>query len=166
MSKVFISAAVLASAVLLTACGDAAPPPPPPPPPSEKGLFISATDCAESGKLSAELCAQAIDTAVAIHEQQAPAFKSLRQCAAAMGPDRCDKSVDGHYRARLQAFFVTMSNPPDAFPLYPGVNGFIGFRSATKEAIDARNEDLVVSTAAMTVANENALLAAPPPDGE
>ena len=165
MLKVFVSATLLATAAFLAGCGEA-PQVLAPAPPAEKGVFVSVPDCAESGKLSAELCAQAIDAAVAIHEQQAPAFKSLRQCAAAMGPDRCDKSVDGHYRARLQAFFVTMSTPPDGAPLYPGTNGFVGFRSATKEAIDARNEDLVVSSAAMTVANENALLAAPPPDAE
>ena len=103
MLKAFLSATLLATAALLAGCGEA-PQIQAPPPPSEKGVFISVTDCAESGKISADLCAQAIDTAVAIHEQQAPSFKTLRRCATAMGPDRCDKSVDGHYRARLRHF--------------------------------------------------------------
>ena len=150
-------AMLLTFAALLGGCGQAEAPKAPPPPP-ERGIFISASDCAENGILSAELCGQAVDKAVSIHEQAAPSYKSLRQCTAAEGPDRCSKAVDGSYRARLQAFFITMSNPPDAIPLYPSTANAVGFRSAGRQAVDATDENIHVSIAALTVANENAKL--------
>ncbi len=120
-----------------------------------RGIFISASDCADAGKLTLDECGQAIDMAVALHEKQAPFYTSLQKCVAAEGSDFCDKTVDG-YRARLQAFLVTL-NPkrPTAAPLYPSKPGSPGFRSAAKEAVDATDESLNVSVAALTVANEN-----------
>ena len=161
MPKLSPVALILACAGLLSGCGQAEPPKAGPPP--ERGIFISAADCAESGKLSADLCAQAVDAAVAMHEQQAPIYPTLRQCQAKEGPERCDKTVEGQYRAKLQAFFVTMSNPPAGLPLYPSSAGVIGFRNATRQAVDARDESINVSVAALTIANENAKLPAPPP---
>ena len=154
----FCLVAGLASVTLLTACGKAeelkaAGPP------AERGIFISTSDCADSGKLTAEQCGQAVDMAVAAHEQQAPTFKSLRLCEAASGVERCEKSSNDQYRARLQAFFVTMSDPPTAVPLYAPAKGkAIGFRSASKQAIDARDETLHVSTIALSLAYDNAKL--------
>ncbi len=157
MPKLSCPALVLACAALLGGCGEAEKPKAAAPPP-ERGIFISSADCADSGKLSVELCAQAVDTAVALHEEQATAYKSLRQCTAAEGPERCDKTVEGQYRARLQAFFVTMTNPPGGLPLYPSAAGAIGFRNGTRQPVDARDENINVSVAALTVANENAKL--------
>lgn len=144
---------------LLTGCGEAEKPKAAAPP-AERGIYISASDCADGGKLSAEQCAQAIDQAVAIHEQTAPGYKTLSQCIAAEGAERCDKTVDGAYRARLQAFFVTISNPPHGVPLYPPAGSSIGFRSPSRQAVSARDESLHVSLAALTLAHENSKLPA------
>ena len=73
----------------------------------ERGIFISATDCAATGKLTLDECGDAIDKAVAEHDAHAPVFAQLDRCESAFGDDRCDKGFDQRYRPRLQAFFVT-----------------------------------------------------------
>ena len=149
------------AAVLLSACGNAEPPKPAGPPPViEKGIYTSTTDCTESGKLPSEQCEKLIDMAVATHHTSAPVYKTKRQCEAATGPERCGKAVDGRYRPRLQAFFVVMSNPPSAQPLYPSAANQIGFLSLGKQLILADDESLLVSNAAATLAHENAKLPA------
>lgn len=151
--------ACVAAALALAACSSEPAQPKAAAPPAEKGIFISANDCAASGKLTGDECGAAIDAAVARHEQQSKSYKSLRQCAAAEGEDRCDKTVDGRYRARLQAFFVTMSKPPRAEPLYPPAKKeILGFRSPTRPSIDATDENLIVSSAAMSIAHQNSQL--------
>jgi hypothetical protein len=163
MSKLPTAAVISAAAVLLSACGNAEPPKPAAPPPViERGVFTSTSDCVESGKLSAENCAKAIDMAVASHEATAPVYKSKRQCEAASGPERCGKTVDGRYRPQLQAFFVILANPPNALPLYPPTTAQIGFFAPAplKKVIMADDESLVVSLAAATLAHENAKLPA------
>ena len=152
------------SALLLSACGKAEEPKSAVPP-AELGVFISTSDCIEAGKLTADQCAQAIDMAVALHNEQAAFYKSLRSCEVAEGPERCDKTGEAEYRARLQAFYVVMSNPPSAVPLYPPQGASVGFRSPSKQTIDARDENIHVSYAAQTVAYENAKLPTNPGDG-
>ncbi len=152
----------LTAVVLLGGCGDTAPPAKPVAEVAvERGVFISSQDCSESKKLSPENCDKAIEQAIRIHETQATPFKTLRQCAAARGPDRCEKMTTGQYRPRLQAFFVVMSNPPLAVPLYPSSGNEIGFLSLTKQAISGLDENLVISLPSQTIAHENAKLQAP-----
>jgi hypothetical protein len=158
MKKAISTLSILAAAAL-AGCGDAGPSGPPKAP-VERGVFISTSDCAASGKLSLDACGAVIDAAVAMHDRQAPAYASLRQCTAAEGANRCDKSVDGKYRSRLQAFFVTMGNPPSALPLYPAPSGKVGFRSISRQLVDVEDESLRVSVAAITLAHENAKLPA------
>lgn len=160
MSKNASFALVAAAAILLGGCGNSGPALPAAQAPIEKGVFISASDCAASGKLSSEVCGQVIDAAVEAHEKNAPTYKFLSLCATAVGPDRCDKGLNGQYRARLQAFLIVMGQPPTAVALYPAGNGVVGFVSATKEKINAQDETLIVSSDALTLANENAKLAA------
>ncbi len=152
--------ACVAAAFALSACSDAEPAKPQAPAPVvAKGIFISANDCAASGKLTGDECGEAIDAAVARHEKQSKSYKSLKQCAAAEGEDRCAKTADGGYRARLQAFFIIMSKPPRAEPLYPSTQKqMIGFRSPTQPSIDANDENLIVSSAAKSIAHQNAQL--------
>lgn len=154
---------LLPALALLAACGKSEEPQAAAPPP-ETGVFISSGDCADSGKLTLDACAEAIDGAVAAHEVQAPTFKTVNQCAGTVGPDRCDKGVDGLYRARIQAFYVVMSTPPSAVPLYPPTTPSIGFQSPSKQFIDGRNEHMHISVAAQTVAHENSKLAGPDVD--
>ncbi|MFN0218423.1 MAG: DUF1190 domain-containing protein [Hyphomicrobium sp.] len=144
----------------LVACGKSSSAPKVPAAPVQKGIFISVNDCAETGKLTGDECGKAIDDALAMHEKQAKAYTTARQCESGEGADRCDKTVDGKFRPRLQAFLVTMSKPPKAEPLYPTQKKkkFVGFRSPTQPAIDASDEALTVSAAAMTIAHQNSAL--------
>lgn len=161
MTKIAVLALVAVAAAPLAGCGNSAPAKPTvQAPPVEKGVFISASDCADSGKLSADVCGQIIDQAVAAHEKNAPTYKFLRLCTTAVGPERCAKGVDGQYRARLQAFLVIMAQTPAAVPLYPAGSGVVGFVAANKDKIDARDETLIVSNDALALANENAKLSA------
>ena len=148
----------IAAVSFLTACGKAEEPKIAAPP-SERGIFISTSDCAEAGLANFEMCGKAIDMAVAAHEQNATAYKTRRQCETVEGPERCDKSSDEQYRARLQAFFVTFSDPPTAVPLYAPAKGTaVGFRSPSKQTIEARDENLHVSATALSVAFDNSKL--------
>ncbi len=156
LSKFCVGLAVCAA---LGGCGDASQPEAKARPPVEHGIFISARDCAATGKLTIDQCGQAIDVAVARHEAEAPTYGSLSQCEATVGADRCDKGVDGRYRLRLQAFFVALAIPAHAVPLYPPSQSMIGFQSPSKQVIDARDATLRVSDAALSLAYENAKLA-------
>jgi len=88
LSKFCVGLAVCAA---LGGCGDASQPEAKARPPVEHGVFISARDCAATGKLTVDQCGQAIDAAVARHEAEAPAYGSLSQCEATVGADRCDR---------------------------------------------------------------------------
>ena len=156
MSKIAISTTALA-ALVLAACGGGAPPPPAGPP-VERGIFISSGDCADSKKLSPEECDKAIDDAVAQHEAHAVVYKTVRACEIAAGPDRCNKTGASQYRPRLQAFFVVMSKPPTAVPLYAPQASSMAFQSLSKQIIHAKDETIIVSASAITLANENAKL--------
>ena len=150
---------VLIGGMALTGCGsDPDPAQKSQAPPIEHGIFISATDCAATGKLTIDQCGQAIDRAVAEHEAQAPVFASIDRCEGTYGVDRCDKGVDERYRPRLQAFFVTLANPAHAVPLYPPSKSLIGFQSPSRQPVSARDQTLRVSEAALTLAYENAKL--------
>jgi uncharacterized protein YgiB involved in biofilm formation len=150
---------MLVPAALLAGCGKSSAPKKADAAPPEYGVYISSADCAESGKLSEDLCIKVINTAVAIHQKEATVYKFLQKCEAAEGgADRCDKTGEDEYRPRLQAFYVTLGNQPSAVPLYPPKNSVAGFRTATKQAIDARDQSLHISNEAMTVANENTKL--------
>lgn len=163
-STYFPIAVCVLTASLLSACSNADVPKAAAAP-VQHGVFISTSDCADADKVSADLCGQAIDMAVTAHREQAPIYKSLRQCEAAEGPERCDKTGESEYRARIQAFFVTLSDQPTAVPLYPPQYPGMAFRSPSKQTIDARDESLIVSPAAMLVAHDNAKLPAPQTDG-
>jgi Protein of unknown function (DUF1190) len=151
-------------AVALSGCGKAEEPKVAAPP-AEHGVFISSTDCADSGKITEDACGHAIDQAVANHNNIAPVYKTIRQCEAAEGPERCDKTGDNEYRIRIQAFFVTMSEPPTAVPLYPPVSSTAAFRSPSKQELSVKDDSLNMSHHAMSVASENARLPAPVADG-
>lgn len=146
----------------LSGCGDnstASPTPGAPAGPPPRGIFISASDCAAANKISIEECGRAIDEAVVVYQQSAPAFKSLRSCEAALGTDRCTKNVDALYRARLQAFLVTMSKPASAIALSPPQgNGTTGFKSA-EGAVAAFDDGYSISPSAQAVASDNSRLA-------
>lgn len=158
MSRVTIS--VLAATLCLTGCGKSQPKTAEGKPIAiEKAIYMSAADCAEGGKLSADDCSILIDNAVKIHEKTAPVFKGVRSCEEASGPDRCEKDVNGNYRMRLQAFMFEIGGPqPVVTALYPSADGKIGFRDPAKKLVDARDDNLIVSQASLQTAHENAKL--------
>ncbi|MBK9078224.1 MAG: DUF1190 domain-containing protein [Hyphomicrobium sp.] len=151
-------------AVALSACGNSEEPKAAAPPP-EHGIFVSSSDCASTDKLTIEQCGQAIDQAIAEHNAQATVYTSLRLCEAKEGPERCDKIGTNQYRVRVQAFFVTMSDPPTAVPLYAPHGSTAAFRSPSNQELSVVDESLKMSRAAMTIANENSRLPEPNSDG-
>jgi uncharacterized protein YgiB involved in biofilm formation len=158
--KIAVASAVAAA---LSACGGD-PAPKAPQAAVEHGVFISSSDCAATGKLTLDQCGQAIDEAVRQYQARTPAYESAGQCEEAAGAERCEKGFDGRYRQQLQAFFVTLAAPGHAVPLYAPSKSIVGFQSPSKQIIDARDDTLRVSEAALTLAHENARLAATPVD--
>ena len=105
-SRMILPAAVLA-ALMLAGCGSSAPPAPPVPP--DKSVFISAKDCAESGKLKLERCGELIDVAIEDHIRSAPTYTSQKACEAVEGPERCERTDKKAFRPRLLAFVVVIA---------------------------------------------------------
>jgi len=122
----------------------------------EKAIYMSAADCGEGGKVKPDMCSALIDKAIQMHEAQSQTFKSLASCEAASGPERCEKAANGQYRMRLQAFMFEIAGPQaQASPLYPSIEGKVGFRDAKKKAVDATDENITISQACLTLAHEN-----------
>ncbi|MFW1123267.1 DUF1190 domain-containing protein, partial [Vibrio parahaemolyticus] len=71
------------------ACGQA-PPPKQPGADTAIGIFTSASDCAASGKLGLTDCEILLSRALAIHQQAAKTYISMRLCEEAEGADRCE----------------------------------------------------------------------------
>lgn len=156
MPKRFAIAAGFLAAAFAAGCGQAPPAVKKAAAPIEKGIFISTNDCIDAGKIPEDACIKAVDTAVAIHESKAASYKTLQTCAKAEGADGCDKTVNGQYRARLQAFLITLTVPPAAEPLYPlREKKKVGFRSPTQKMIDAQDDTLIVSASALAMAHDN-----------
>ncbi|WP_045836619.1 DUF1190 domain-containing protein [Hyphomicrobium sp. 99] len=125
----------------------------------ETGVFISSGDCASMQKLTIDQCGQAIDKAVALHRSHAPSYKSLSACAAAEGPDRCAKGVDGTYQPNVQAFLVTFGQPPSALPLYATSDGSLAFKGLDKQKFGLNDDGSNFSESAEALAHENARMA-------
>ena len=127
-------------------------------PKAETGIFISSSDCASAGKLTIDQCGQVIDVAVALHQNRAPSYRSLTACAAAEGPDRCARGVDGRYQPNVQAFLVTFSEPPSATPLYATSDGSLAFKGLDKQKFGLNDDGSNFSESAATLAHQNARL--------
>lgn len=119
-----------------------------------KGVFTTAADCADSGKLSYDECADAMAAAVVDHEKNAPTYRSLTSCAAKEGDGRCENAVNGQYRPRLLAFLLTTtakSATATAVPLYPPPKGKAGFRDTASNLYTTDNDQIVFSEHAQTM---------------
>ena len=157
----FVFALCLLSAALLAGCGKSADKNKAAAVPAEYGIFLSTLDCTDSGKLKSEDCSKIIDAAIALHNKETTVYKFLQKCEAAEGgPDRCDKTGEDEYRAKLQAFYITFSNPPTAIPLYPPKTASRAFRTQAKQVIDAKDTSLRISNDAMAIAHDNTKLQA------
>lgn len=154
----FVKPTAVLMTLSLAACGGSAPPDKKAegPKPVEKAIFMSAADCADSGKLNPDICSTLIERTVREHEKTAQTFKGIRSCEEFAGIDRCEKDAEGNYRMRLQAFMFEIGGPqPVVTPLYPSIEGKVGFRDAKKKAVDARDDNLIVSQQSLQIAFEN-----------
>lgn len=120
--------------------------------PDYKGIFTTAVDCGESGKISYEDCSAAMSKAVDAHEKDAPTYSSQRACIAKEGEGKCEfTAANGRYRPRLLAFLVTASKPPVAKPLYAHAKGKPGFRDISNNEYTIDTEELAFSEHAQTM---------------
>lgn len=120
-----------------------------------KGIYTTAADCADSGKLTYEQCSDLISKAVDTHEKDAPTYSELRFCEAKEGDGKCEFTANQKIRPKLLAFLVTVSDPPQAIPLYAHSKGEPGFRDLAGGTYMHANEELVFSEHAVTVFEKN-----------
>jgi uncharacterized protein YgiB involved in biofilm formation len=133
---------------------------------SDRGIFLSSEECAVSEKLSIGECSEAILKALTEYDTKNAGYENEADCVAAFGHDRCEVRIGGRYRARAQAFLVTLELPADAVSLFAPSRAIVGFQSASGQEIDATDHTLLVSEAALALAKENAgSPAAAAPDG-
>ncbi len=122
---------------------------------AKRGIYTSAADCADGGRLTIEACARIIEAAVVEHEATAPSYSSLKSCETAEGTERCERAASGRYRPRLLAFLVVASNPPVAHPLYATQKGEAGFRTGDRKNLLASDETLSFSRHAVAAYEAN-----------
>lgn len=120
-----------------------------------KGIYTTASDCSDAGKLTYEQCSDLIYAAVDKHEADAPTYAELRFCEAKEGEGKCEFTANQKIRPKLLAFLVTVSEPPEAIPLYATPKGEPGFRDLAGNAYLHTNEELVFSEHAVTVFEQN-----------
>lgn len=120
-----------------------------------KGIYTTAADCAEAGKLTYEQCSDLIYAAIDKHEAEAPTYSELRFCEAKEGEGKCEFTANQKIRPKLMAFLVTASEPPQAVPLYATPKGEPGFRDLGGSTYLHSNEELVFSEHAVTVFERN-----------
>lgn len=116
--------------------------------PTERSIFVSAVDCEASGKFGIEDCSQAIEKAIKAHDKSSPTYKSLDTCEDTEGSERCERVEERKYRPRLAAYVFDNATPPAAKPLYLTADGGAGFRTAEKEVLLGKDDNLIFSKSA------------------
>lgn len=157
LSPKFAPLAALVAALALAGCGGDSAPKKAAKAPDKKGIFISTNDCAAAEILSEEACGKAVNLALKMHET-GKSYPTIGACEKAEGAERCTNTADGTYRVRLQAYLITLGAEPTGMPLYPSEKKTIGFKDAKQAAVEATDDTLIVSAAAMAVAHDNARL--------
>lgn len=145
----FAAIAFASLGLMLAGCGESATPDGQP---LVRGVVTTSADCANIGKLTLEQCQTAIDSAVAMHEANAPTYPTLEACEAAQGAEKCERTNATSYRPRLMAFIIVMSEPPYAEPLYPAGGSDAGFQTGSHNAISTADASLTFSRQALGVA--------------
>jgi hypothetical protein len=150
------SLTIAATALALSGCGGDQPVEAAAKAPTERHIFVSAVDCEASGKFALEDCEKAIDRAIRGHDKQAPSYKSVGTCEETEGLDKCERVGEKAYRPRLAAYVFDNAKPPAAKPLYLTLDGAFGFRTAEKEALLTKDDNLVFSKSARDLAELHA----------
>ncbi|MDX2258887.1 MAG: DUF1190 domain-containing protein [Hyphomicrobiaceae bacterium] len=104
-----------------------------------KGVFISTSDCANSGVLDHDTCSKGVSAAISEHNEKAPSYVTERACETAEGTGRCERSIDTRYRRRLIAYFVRGGEKPEGKALYvePSKDGYVDLKKAPYLESDA-----------------------------
>lgn len=144
----FLAAAGLA----LAGCGDAGQPKS-----NEKpvkvGVFSSARECHEVGKLSDDLCAKAIEQAGREHDKKTTLHAAIEACEAAEGANNCERAGGNHYRPKLQAYAVILEGAPmAAHSLYASNIQGVAFRSLAGDRFTTSDPNIVFSETALELA--------------
>lgn len=132
----------------------------------DRYVFISAKDCAESGKLDLQKCGDAVDAAIAAHLATAPTYKSLYSCEKTEGEERCERTDEKSFRPRLVAYLVTVAaGNVRAEPLYSATPSDKGLRLTDKKKVLLVTDDTVSysqSSIAVYEANRGGTKGSPP----
>ena len=144
--------ALIGMSAALSGCGDSNAPTAK----EERGVIVSASDCASFGPGAVDACAGAIERAVKTHETTAAKYTSLADCEKVAGDRACERSQSGHYRIRLSAFMVTLGAKPRAEALYPVKGTDVGFQTSRKDVVLASDRSLVFSRLAVSEAERHA----------
>lgn len=122
-----------------------------------RGVIVSASDCVSFGADAVQACSAAIERAVASHEASSASYSNIEACEGAVGPNQCERSASGKYRARLSAFMVTVGgDQARAEPLYPVKDGGVGFQTASASKLMATDRSVTFSRLALSVAESQA----------
>lgn len=121
-----------------------------------RGVIASASDCVSFGSDAVKSCADAIERAVASHEASSKSYSNVEACEKDVGESKCERAASGKYRPKLSAFMVTMGSSARAEPLYPTMDGAVGFQTASKTVMLASDQSLAFSRLALSVAETQA----------
>ena len=123
--------------------------------PAERGVVTSASECHEIYNIEIEKCQDAIREAVTQHESSATKYRRLHLCEAAEGVQRCERAGQKDFSRRLQAFLISVSDPPMAAPLYATTNGEAGFIRLNNDEVLLDQDDVKFSEQAEVIAEQN-----------
>lgn len=146
---------VLATAALTAGCGggeeETAKP-------VERGVVTSALECADIYAIDIAKCQKAIRKAISNHERVSKKYNRLAKCEDSEGEGRCERAGQKDFSRRLQAFLLSVSDPPKAAPLYPTKDQSAGFARADGSTILLDQDEIKFSEQANAMAEANAEL--------
>lgn len=128
-------------------------------------VFTAASDCAATGKIKPEQCAQALEEAMKVHLATSPVYKNLDLCEAKEGKEHCERMDEKTYRPRLSAVVLPVAAAivaeaggklKGATPLYPTMARELGFRTLDKRVLLYDGDMLSFSPQAHAAAELNA----------
>lgn len=141
-----------ATALALSGCGDAGQPKSAGKP-VKIGVFSSARECHEIGRLADDVCAKAIEQAGREHDKQTTLHAAMEVCEAAEGANNCERAGGTHYRPKLQAYAVILEGAPmTAHSLYASNIQGVAFRSLAGDRYTTNDPNLVFSETALELA--------------
>lgn len=124
----------------------------------ERGIVTSALECADDYNLDIVDCQAALQKAIAGHESSSTTYTRLHRCEEAEGAERCERAGQKTFSRRLQAFLIGITKPLLAAPLYPTIDGTVGFVREDGTVLLLDDDIVKFSEQATIVAESNANL--------